>query len=70
MTPNLTRYERIAPFYDLLDLPFERKRYTALRPLMFRDLSGELPDAGIGTGRMLINFATGISSCTLSVPID
>jgi len=51
MTPNLARYERIAPFYDLLDLPFERKRYTALRPLMFQDLSGELLDAGIGTGR-------------------
>lgn len=32
---NLSSYERIAPFYDLLDLPFERKRYRALRPLMF-----------------------------------
>ena len=26
MTPNLARYERIAPVYDLLDLPFERRR--------------------------------------------
>jgi ubiquinone/menaquinone biosynthesis C-methylase UbiE len=51
MTLNLARYERIAPFYDLLDLPFERKRYRALRPLMFQDLGGHLLDAGIGTGR-------------------
>jgi ubiquinone/menaquinone biosynthesis C-methylase UbiE len=51
MTPNLARYERIAPFYDLLDLPFERKRYTALRPLLFDGLDGALLDAGIGTGR-------------------
>jgi len=32
---NLARYERIAPFYDLLDLAFEYRRYRALRPLLF-----------------------------------
>src|SRR5258708_30286627 len=51
MTPNLARYERIAPFYDVLDLPFERRRYHALRPLLFQKLKGRLLDAGIGTGR-------------------
>jgi ubiquinone/menaquinone biosynthesis C-methylase UbiE len=51
MTTNLARYERIAPLYDLLDLPFERKRYSALRPLLFQNLGGRLLDAGIGTGR-------------------
>ena len=51
MTTNLERYERIAPVYDLLDLPFERRRYRALRPLLFRGLAGRLLDAGIGTGR-------------------
>ena len=51
MTTNLSRYQRIAPFYDLLDLPFERQRYRALRPLLFQDLHGRLLDAGIGTGR-------------------
>ena len=49
--PNLVRYERIAPFYDLLDFPFERLRYQALRPLLFQNLKGRLLDAGIGTGR-------------------
>jgi ubiquinone/menaquinone biosynthesis C-methylase UbiE len=48
---NLARYERIAPFYDLLDLPFERSRYKTLRPLMFQNLGGHLLDAGVGTGR-------------------
>src|SRR5215469_16850009 len=51
MTSNLARYQRIAPVYDLLDLPFERRRYRALRPLLFRGLAGRLLDAGIGTGR-------------------
>jgi ubiquinone/menaquinone biosynthesis C-methylase UbiE len=50
-TTNLARYQRIAPVYDLLDLPFERRRYQALRPLMFQNLGGRLLDAGIGTGR-------------------
>src|SRR5678815_244737 len=50
-TSNFARYQRIAPFYDLLDWPFERRRYRALRPLLFHGLSGRLLDAGIGTGR-------------------
>ena len=32
MLSNVERYQRIAPVYDLLDLPFERRRYQALRP--------------------------------------
>lgn len=51
MTSNLAKYQRIAPLYDLLDLPFERGRYRALRPMLFEGLSGELLDAGVGTGR-------------------
>jgi demethylmenaquinone methyltransferase/2-methoxy-6-polyprenyl-1,4-benzoquinol methylase len=51
MLSNVDRYQRIAPVYDLLDLPFERRRYQALRPLMFQNLGGRLLDAGIGTGR-------------------
>lgn len=51
MTSNVARYQRIAPLYDLLDMPFERRRYQALRPLMFQNLGGRLLDAGVGTGR-------------------
>lgn len=50
-TDNLNRYERIAPLYDLLDLPFEQLRYRLVRPLLFRGLGGRLLDVGIGTGR-------------------
>jgi ubiquinone/menaquinone biosynthesis C-methylase UbiE len=48
---NLARYRRIAPYYDALDLLFERRRYRALRPLLFQNLAGRLLDAGVGTGR-------------------
>lgn len=56
---EVARYERIAPFYDLLDLPFERRRYRSLRPLLFQGLSGELLDAGIGTGRNCAYYPPG-----------
>jgi len=48
---NLERYQRIAPFYDLLDLPFEYGRYRKIRPRLFAGLTGRLLDAGVGTGR-------------------
>jgi ubiquinone/menaquinone biosynthesis C-methylase UbiE len=51
MTANLRTYERIARYYDLLDLPFERRRYRAIRPLLLQDMAGQVLDAGIGTGR-------------------
>jgi len=45
------RYQRIAPLYDLLDLPFEYGRYRKIRPQLFQGLSGRILDAGVGTGR-------------------
>jgi ubiquinone/menaquinone biosynthesis C-methylase UbiE len=59
MTTTLARYQRIAPFYDLLDLPFERRRYSALRPLLFENLGGKLLDAGVGTGRNCAYYPPG-----------
>ncbi len=66
MTTVLDRYQRIAPFYDVLDWPFERWRYRKLRPLLFEGLSGRLLDAGVGAGR---NFPF-YPSCATVVGID
>lgn len=51
MRSTLDRYQRIASFYDLLDLPFEYGRYRHIRPLLFQGVSGRILDAGVGTGR-------------------
>ena len=51
MTVDQKRYDRVAPFYDILDLPFEYARYRALRPQLFHGISGAILDAGVGTGR-------------------
>lgn len=48
---TLETYRRIAPLYDLLDLPFECFRYRKIRPQLFANLSGRILDAGAGTGR-------------------
>ena len=58
-TPNLARYQRIAAFYDLLDLPFEYGRYRAIRPLLFAGLAGWVLDAGVGTGRNIPFYPPG-----------
>lgn len=52
-------YERIAPFYDLIDLPFEYARYRSLRPLLFAGLTGRILDAGVGTGRNIAHYPSG-----------
>ncbi|HER27265.1 MAG TPA: class I SAM-dependent methyltransferase, partial [Rhodospirillales bacterium] len=44
-------YDRIARLYDLLDFPFEHFRYKPVRKILFEGLTGDLLDAGVGTGR-------------------
>lgn len=58
---NFDRYQRIAPLYDLLDLPFERGRYRHIRPLLFEGLTGRILDAGVGTGRNFPFYPAGSS---------
>ena len=61
MPTNLERYQRIARFYDILDLPFEHGRYRRIRPLLFDSLSGRILDAGVGTGRNFEFYPRGAS---------
>lgn len=46
-------YRRIAPFYDLLDLPLEYGRYRRMRAAVFSCVTGSksILDCGAGTGR-------------------
>lgn len=46
-----TKYERVARLYDILDLPFEFRRYQPLRRELWFGLEGRILDAGVGTGR-------------------
>lgn len=44
-------YHHIARVYDLLDLPFEYRRYRPIRRTIFEGVHGRVLDAGVGTGR-------------------
>ena len=52
-------YQRIAPWYDILDYLSEVTRYRAIRPVMFAGLSGRILDAGVGTGRNIATYPAG-----------
>jgi ubiquinone/menaquinone biosynthesis C-methylase UbiE len=52
-------YDRIAPFYDLIDAPFEYGWRRRLRRTMFTGLSGRILDAGTGTGANLEFYPAG-----------
>ncbi len=45
------KYNRVAPFYDILDYYFEYTRYRKIRKQCWAGLSGKILDAGVGTGR-------------------
>lgn len=47
----LRLYGRASVYYDWLDWPHERFRYRALRPGLWRGLTGRVLDLGAGTGR-------------------
>jgi ubiquinone/menaquinone biosynthesis C-methylase UbiE len=55
---NRRRYQRIAPFYDAMDLA-EVTFKRALRPRVFEGLHGRILDAGVGTGRNMPFYPRG-----------
>ncbi|MHA1109303.1 MAG: methyltransferase domain-containing protein [Alphaproteobacteria bacterium] len=63
-----TKYQRIARLYDILDLPFEMRRYQPLRGELWGGLSGKILDAGVGTGRNMTFYPAdaGITGIDLS----
>ncbi len=54
-------YRRIAPLYDLVDLPFEWLRYRPLRRTLAGGATGRVLEAGVGTGRNLAWYAAAAS---------
>lgn len=62
-----SRYRRIAPAYDLFDLPFEYLRYRPLRRMMFAGLTGNILDAGVGTGRNMPFYPPGATVTGIDV---
>lgn len=56
----LLKYNITAWFYDILDYPWERQ-YRHWRPQLVGDVRGEVLEAGVGTGRNLRHYNSGVN---------
>ncbi|MGV8076525.1 MAG: class I SAM-dependent methyltransferase [Methanosarcina sp.] len=56
-----SKYNRIAPIYELIDLPLELLFFREWRKKALSGLSGKVLEVGVGTGRNLKYYPTGCS---------
>ncbi len=63
---NLKRYAVTAWFYDMLDYPWELQ-YRKWRPRLLGDVSGEVLEAGVGTGRNLEFYGPSVNLTALDL---
>jgi ubiquinone/menaquinone biosynthesis C-methylase UbiE len=59
MSNRLHLYQRIAPYYDILDFIGEAFGQRRVRPQLLEGLSGRILDAGVGTGRNIPFYPPG-----------
>lgn len=57
--PLASKYNRIAPIYELIDLPLELLFFWKWRKEALSSLSGKILEVGIGTGRNLKYYPAG-----------
>jgi demethylmenaquinone methyltransferase/2-methoxy-6-polyprenyl-1,4-benzoquinol methylase len=60
---SASKYNRIAPIYELIDLPLELPYFRKWRKEALSGLSGKVLEVGVGTGRNLKYYP---SSCSIT----
>jgi demethylmenaquinone methyltransferase/2-methoxy-6-polyprenyl-1,4-benzoquinol methylase len=59
--PAVSKYNRIAPIYELIDLPLEIFFFRKWRKEALSNLSGKVLEIGVGSGRNLKYYPAGCS---------
>lgn len=60
------KYDITAWFYDILDYPWERQ-YRHWRPILLRDVVGEVLEAGVGSGRNLKYYHSNVNLVAIDI---
>jgi len=62
------RYDRLAPFYDILEAPMERLQFSTWRPRLRERIIGPLAlEVGVGTGRNLAYYPQGVKVTAIDI---
>ena len=62
------KYNLTAWFYDILDYPWERQ-YRKWRPILLKDVQGEVLEAGVGTGRNLKYYRADVNLIGIDISL-
>lgn len=63
------KYNITALFYDILDYPWERQ-YRNWRPILLKDVQGEVLEAGVGSGRNLKYYSANVNLIGIDICME
>jgi ubiquinone/menaquinone biosynthesis C-methylase UbiE len=63
------KYNVTAWFYDILDYPWERQ-YRNWRPMLLKDVRGEVLEAGVGSGRNLKYYQANVNLIGIDICLE
>ena len=63
------KYNITAWLYDILDYPWERQ-YRHWRPVLLKDVQGEVLEAGVGSGRNLRYYPSNVNLIGIDICLE
>jgi ubiquinone/menaquinone biosynthesis C-methylase UbiE len=68
ITHTRKRYERIAPFYNMMESPMETLRFTQWRSRLREKLAGKKAlEVGVGTGKNILYYPSEVDVTAIDI---